>query len=101
MLPPPARSIAGMRVLAAEEDTLQVHAHDEVPRLLVGLEDRAVGGGEDAGVAEEHVQLAPALLGGRDHRLRVPRDRDVRVDEDGLTSGALDLAHDRLARPRR
>ena len=46
----------GDAVLAAEEDALEVHAHDQVPRLLVGLEDRAVGGREDAGVVEEDIR---------------------------------------------
>ena len=81
----------GDAVLAAEEDPLQVHAEHEVPRLLVGVEDRSVGVREHPRVVEEHVQLAIRLLGLRDHRADVVAPGDIGVDEMGAASRLFDL----------
>jgi hypothetical protein len=50
-------------VLAAEEDAAQVDVLDALPGLEVGLQDRAVVGGVDAGVVHQHVDATELLAG--------------------------------------
>ena len=95
--PPPARRRAGMPYLQPRNTPFEVDVHRQVPDVFFGRDGVVVLGMQDAGVVEQHVELAEALLGGADHRLGFRGLRDVGVHVDRLAAGFADLPGDRLA----
>jgi hypothetical protein len=51
-------------VLAAQEHSLEIDVHGQVPDLFLGGHSVVVLGVGDAGVVEQHVEPAEARLGG-------------------------------------
>src|SRR5919106_2553587 len=74
----------GDAVLATDVDTLAVDVLDALPGLRLGLEDRAVVRGHDAGVVVEDVDARVALRRRAIERLDALRARDVDVLEERL-----------------
>ena len=93
------------RELAAEEDAADVDGHHRIPGRDVGVDDRVVGLGHDAGVVVQAVEPAVGRDGMVDHRLRVGFAGDVGLDEGGLAAGGAHhvdgLCAGRLASTRR
>ena len=85
------------RVLGAEEDALDVDAHDPVEGRLVHVLDRR-GELRHARVGVEDVEPAPARQRLADRRLVVRGLRHVRADGEGLPPCPLDLLDRRLGR---
>ena len=75
-------------VLAAEVDALRVHGLDAVPRVGLGLEDRRVVAGRDAGVVVEDVDAAEALLRRVVHRAHAVRVGDVDLNGERVAASA-------------
>ena len=77
------------REAGRHEVALQVDVDDVVPLLLRHRHEHAVA--QDAGVVDQHVEVAEGVDRGADQRLAAVPARDVVVRRDGLAAGGADL----------
>ena len=84
-------------MLAAEVDALRVHVLDPIPRVGLGLEDRVVVGGRDAGVVVEDVDAAVALGRRRVHRRDLSSSATSTAERERVAARQRDRLLGRLA----
>ena len=85
------------RVARRAEGAAQVHPHDVVPHADVHVHEHLVA--QDAGVVDQHVQLAEGVERRLHQATGAVPVGDVVVVPDGLAAELLDLRHDVVHRP--